>query len=150
MIYLYLNNYALCNGRKNIPRTLLFIVNINLYYGCDGHLKIKYKSIKHKQICTIHVIILHKCLIVFFSCCNALTYLLVIIKRQNFRRIFFCHRLGLFSAFPRPARSRTLASFHGYGKNAEIRSGEENRMKYGVPYVKMLERKKRWDGLNSF
>ena len=76
MVYLYLNNYMLCNGRKNMPmcifiryrfnRTLLFIVSINLYYGCNGHLKIKYKSIKHKQIYTIHVIVLHKCLIVFF------------------------------------------------------------------------------------
>jgi hypothetical protein len=45
LIYLYLNNYALYNGRKNIlrcilirysfNRTLLFIVSINLCYGCD-------------------------------------------------------------------------------------------------------------------
>jgi hypothetical protein len=32
----------------------------------------------------------------------------------------------------------------------EIRSGEENRKKYGVPDVKMPERKKRWKDLNSF
>ena len=54
MIYLYLNNYALCNGRKTIPRcilirykfsrTLLFIVNINLCYGRDDHLKINSKA----------------------------------------------------------------------------------------------------------
>jgi hypothetical protein len=48
MIYLYLNNYAFCNRRKNIPITLLLIVNINLYYECDGHHKINYKSIKQK------------------------------------------------------------------------------------------------------
>ena len=32
----------------------------------------------------------------------------------------------------------------------EIRNGEGNRKKYGVPDVKMLERKKRWKGLNDF
>jgi hypothetical protein len=32
----------------------------------------------------------------------------------------------------------------------EIRSREENRKKYGVPDVNILERKKRWEGLNSF
>jgi len=32
----------------------------------------------------------------------------------------------------------------------EIRSREENRKKYGVPDVKILERNKRWEGLNSF
>ena len=32
----------------------------------------------------------------------------------------------------------------------EIRSGEKNRKKYGVPDVKMPERNKRWEGLNSF
>jgi hypothetical protein len=32
----------------------------------------------------------------------------------------------------------------------EIRSGKENRNKYEVPDIKMLERKKRWEGLNDF
>jgi hypothetical protein len=32
----------------------------------------------------------------------------------------------------------------------EIRSGEENRKEYGVPNVNMVERKKKWEGLNNF
>ena len=42
------------------------------------------------------------------------------------------------------------ASVHGYVNVAEIRSGEENRKKYGVSDVKMSERKKMWEGLSSF
>ena len=32
----------------------------------------------------------------------------------------------------------------------EIRSREEKRKKYGVPDIKILEKKKRWEDLNSF
>jgi hypothetical protein len=31
-----------------------------------------------------------------------------------------------------------------------MRSGEENRKKYRVLDVKILDQKKRWEGLNSF
>ena len=34
--------------RVQTQEPLLFIVNINLDYGCDGHQKINYKNIKHK------------------------------------------------------------------------------------------------------
>jgi hypothetical protein len=37
--------------------------------------------------------------------------------------------------------SSVSACVHGYVNIAEIRSGEENRKKYGVPDVKILERK---------
>jgi len=92
MIYLYLNNYALINERKNMPscilirymfnRTLLFIVSINLYYRCDDHIKINYKSTKHK-ICTIHVIVFASMFSLFFSYCNVWAYLLVKYERVN-------------------------------------------------------------------
>jgi hypothetical protein len=87
IIYLYLNNYALCNGRKNIPRyiliryrfnrTLLFIVSINLYYGCDSH----YKSIKHKLPFTLSFCLNFSSF--FFSRCNAWAYLLVRNKKAG-------------------------------------------------------------------
>jgi hypothetical protein len=38
--------------------------------------------------------------------------------------------------------SSVSACVHGYVNIAEIRSGEENRKKYGVPDVNILERKK--------
>jgi hypothetical protein len=75
--------------------------------------------------------------------------LLAILKRQNFWLLFFVQ------SCPTPARFQrsftgVSASVHSYVNNTEIRSGEENRKKYGVPDVKIPERKKRWRALIVF
>jgi hypothetical protein len=51
--------------------------------GCHSHDKINYKSLKLKQICTIHVIVLYECLMLLFPLQRTGIFAIVLVEEWN-------------------------------------------------------------------